>query len=344
MLSIKDYMRKILWKVKLRKTLPPAVINSVKIKENNEELFNLRDDNSFFFSDRLDEQKEILVRKSVYDRLKKAQTILPPHYHFKIYSAYRSLEKQIAIWNSHYLEMKKKHPQLSNNDIIQLTQSVCARPHNGGGGHQTGGAVDLSLCDDNGVDYDMGTKISEIKEKTPSYSKGLSDSQRFNRKLLIYCMKKAGFQNYPNEWWHYAYGDRLVGHSGQFIHPKHQKKGIISETKAVMVDFMYKHLKNENPFPENAVFYTTCDQLNTGSQRLQEKSGARFQGIQKNKLIFYATQEEIMSSRLLNQRSISWTARLDNGLVISSMTGKNYPLQKKNPYTDIFKPSNSYYF
>ena len=37
-----------------------------------------------------------------------------------------------------------------------------------------------------------------------------------------------------------------IGHSGQFIHPDYQRKGYISETKAVMVDFMYKYLIDMN--------------------------------------------------------------------------------------------------
>ena len=30
-----------------------------------------------------------------------------------------------------------------------------------------------------------------------------------NRKLLLRTMQKQGFVNYPNEWWHFCYGDKL---------------------------------------------------------------------------------------------------------------------------------------
>jgi hypothetical protein len=32
-----------------------------------------------------------------------------------------------------------------------------------------------------------------------------------NRRLLYHAMKKAGFTNYPSEWWHYDYGDTFWG-------------------------------------------------------------------------------------------------------------------------------------
>jgi len=30
-----------------------------------------------------------------------------------------------------------------------------------------------------------------------------------NRKVLLDVMKKNGFVNYPGEWWHYSFGDRM---------------------------------------------------------------------------------------------------------------------------------------
>ena len=40
-----------------------------------------------------------------------------------------------------------------------------------------------------------------------------SEEKKFreNRRILYYAMQEAGFVNYRNEWWHYAYGDRAWG-------------------------------------------------------------------------------------------------------------------------------------
>ena len=71
-------------------------------------------------------------------------------------------------------------------------------------------------------------------------------------------------------------GEEIIGHSGQFIAPEYQRLGYISETKAVMVDFLYKYSARQSPplFSDKAKFYTTCHALNKGSQALQRKSGA----------------------------------------------------------------------
>ena len=53
----------------------------------------------------------------------------------------------------------------------------------------------------------MGGKyMSDINSKT--YSKNITNIQKSNRKILINSLKTVGFQNYPNEWWHWSFGDR----------------------------------------------------------------------------------------------------------------------------------------
>lgn len=118
-----------------------------------------------------------------------------------------------------------------------------------------------------------------------------------------------------------------IGHSGQFIHPDYQRKGYISETKAVMVDFMYKYLIDMNitPVPPQHLFYTTCDKLNVGSQALQKKSGASASGYAANnlnKIKFYTDRNDITSSPLM-QKEISWKAELDNGKKLISKVSVN---------------------
>lgn len=137
-----------------------------------------------------------------------------------------------------------------------------------------------------------------------------------------------------------------IGHSGQFIHPDFQKKGYISETKAIMVDFMYKYLIDMNitPVAENSVFYTTCHELNQGSKALQNKSGASPVGYiaSTNKIKFYATRKDIENSRLMSSK-IEWKASLDNGKTLTSATTK----QEMSLYHSIqqlknFTPKDKY--
>tara|TARA_Y100001968_G_scaffold48769_2_gene39099 strand:- start:400 stop:1104 length:705 start_codon:yes stop_codon:yes gene_type:complete len=84
--------------------------------------------------------------------------------------------------------------------------------------HSTGAAVDLTFVTDKGEVLDMGGKIDEIGDiSNPDYyAKPLHEidssiSLRFHsrRNLLQTMMKKAGFSQHPNEWWHFSFGDQM---------------------------------------------------------------------------------------------------------------------------------------
>ena len=78
--------------------------------------------------------------------------------------------------------------------------------------HTTGGAVDVTLVDKNGVELDMGTHFDEFSEKahTDYFEKNCENPiVRENRRILYNAMIGAGFTNLPSEWWHYDYGDRF---------------------------------------------------------------------------------------------------------------------------------------
>lgn len=64
------------------------------------------------------------------------------------------------------------------------------------GGHQTGGAVDLTLCDINGIPLDMGSEYPvKCPEMVTSYVLAPIVNER--RRLLCNVMRKEGFVNYP---------------------------------------------------------------------------------------------------------------------------------------------------
>jgi glucosamine 6-phosphate synthetase-like amidotransferase/phosphosugar isomerase protein len=100
----------------------------------------------------------------------------------------------------------KQHPTLSISEIENINRKMNADPRRGFGPHQTGGAIDIILLYKN-KPVDMGGEyMSNINSET--YSKNLTNIQKTNRKILITALESVGFQNYPNEWWHWSYGDR----------------------------------------------------------------------------------------------------------------------------------------
>ncbi|MBP5344439.1 MAG: D-alanyl-D-alanine carboxypeptidase family protein [Alphaproteobacteria bacterium] len=209
MKMIKAYIRYVLYLLKMRTTIPGALINKKPIRENGDELVDLRQVPGLFF-DKSFGHRPVLIRSGVAERLKQAQTLLPSGLHFKILSAYRSMKEQQELYDFHYQQMKTSYPRASATDWERMTKAICAKPgNNAGSGHQTGGAIDITLCDELGNELDMGTKYLEMCSKTPTASKEISEPSRNNRKILKSVLHAVGMQNYPNEWWHFCYGDRM---------------------------------------------------------------------------------------------------------------------------------------
>ncbi len=80
--------------------------------------------------------------------------------------------------------------------------------------HLTGGAIDLTIANQHGP-LNMGTAFDDFidKARTDYYEHIQNPTQKEkqikeNRKLLKSIMEQAGFTNYPEEWWHYDYGNQ----------------------------------------------------------------------------------------------------------------------------------------
>lgn len=209
MVNFKDKIKHLLYKAGMRETIPAAIINHVEIKDTEEPLVDIKNNQLFFFGKTLQEQKHVFVRYSVAERLEGAAKLLPENVRLKIFSAYRDLTTQMKMWKKRLHINHMKYPNLTEKEIEDITKGQIANPTKGFGGHQTGGAIDISLCDANGYDLDMGTNISEHNLKTRTHADGLTETQRKNRQLLKNVMEKQGFKNYPAEWWHFSYGDRM---------------------------------------------------------------------------------------------------------------------------------------
>jgi len=206
----KVYINYILWLLGIRDVLPRDIIRGVIEKENNDPLVDIALDGTLFFDEELKVRPKVLLRKEVYNKLKQAQTALPSGICFKIYSAYRPIEEQTEAWNRRIEETKSLYPNIKDSDeIVRLTGLKIANPTDGYGGHQTGAAVDITLCDKDGNDLDMGCGVAEHNNKTKTKSIYLSQIEKSNREILFNVLEKVGFKNYPAEWWHYSYGDKM---------------------------------------------------------------------------------------------------------------------------------------
>ena len=183
----------------------PKIISEI---ENPPDLCMIQESDGVFFEARFTTERRI--RRYIYQMLLRAQTDLPAGYHFKIYEAYRPLSAQVQLWNQVVAEQKALHPDMDveSEAFIALCDVFAANPYRQGSGHQSGAAIDVSLCDASGMDYEMGGQVRGFGLES-DFECPVSDRARQNRLILRTALENAGFVNYPAEWWHYSFGDRL---------------------------------------------------------------------------------------------------------------------------------------
>ena len=184
-MKIRVVYNKILWSLGIREILPSYFIKKIKIKESGEPLVYIN--------------KTERVRKTVFEKLKKAEKFLPNGYNFLVVEGYRSPERQQKLWNIEIQKIKKDNPGLGDSELERLTSLRIARPGTNSGAHQTGGAIDITIVDKNNDELNMGTKVVEFNEKTKTNSDFLTDEELKNRKILIKALSRVGFNNYPAE-------------------------------------------------------------------------------------------------------------------------------------------------
>ena len=149
------------------------------------------------------------IRSVVYTMLRRAAAALPPGYRIVVYEAFRPRARQWALWEDMKRQMRAKFPGETDEQIEVRTREFIADPRGFGSGHQAGGAIDVSLAGPDGQEINMGTAVDEVTEKTHTHSPHLTTQEREDRRILLDAMTAAGLVNYPSEWWHYCYGDRL---------------------------------------------------------------------------------------------------------------------------------------
>lgn len=188
----------------LRKILPAEIINRKAVRESGEPL-DTTQKRTIVFAD----VASRYARKGMITRLGRAADLVFVTHGLKllIYELYRSPKKQAELRKRDKEEIIRAHPEFNEEQIMSALNRISAGV--GSSGHQTGAAVDLSLCDEHGNPLDMGTRYLEHNEKTVTECRSITKEQRNNRKILLDAMHEVGFVNYPGEWWHFCYGDKM---------------------------------------------------------------------------------------------------------------------------------------
>ncbi|MCD8042250.1 MAG: M15 family metallopeptidase [Tannerellaceae bacterium] len=140
----------------------------------------------------------IWLQAEAAEKLLKAQQYLKqihPNYSIIVYDATRPMSVQRKMWN--LVRGTNKTNYVSN-------------PANGGGLHNYGMAVDVSIVDENGIALPMGSDFDYFgmeahinKEEELVASGKITQQELKNRRLLRDVMTRAGFRTILYEWWHF---------------------------------------------------------------------------------------------------------------------------------------------
>lgn len=168
------------------------------------------------------------LRKTVYEKLKQAQALLPQGLHFCLYEGYRSLQLQKTLFDARFAKVKAEHPGRSQQQLFNETTKLVSPVVNLDSSknippHATGGAVDVYLLNEKGEVVDMGIHPKDwMKDLNGSLSltnsNVISKEAKKYRQIMSDALSHVGFVNYPTEYWHWSYGDRYWAYNKHKSH------------------------------------------------------------------------------------------------------------------------------
>ncbi len=173
-------------------------ISQINAQEISDTTFvNIKDYSDEFVFDMKYATNDNFLKSNVYDcgecylRLKTVKALVKANksfikkgYRIKLFDCYRPLDVQKKMW------------------VLVPNPNYVADPAKGSI-HNRGGAVDLTLVDENGVELEMGTKFDHFGPESAHDYENLEEKILENRKLLKKIMLRKGFEAFDSEWWHY---------------------------------------------------------------------------------------------------------------------------------------------
>ncbi len=156
-----------------------------------------------------------LIREGVASRLALVAESLPAGLTLVVWDGWRSFETQNALYTDWRGQLAEQHPDWSAERLdietaryVSVPSADPARP----APHITGGAVDLTLADENGEPLDLGTNFDAFVPEAGAVAlEETAGPARDLRRLLFWSMIDQGFTAYVEEWWHFDFGDQFWG-------------------------------------------------------------------------------------------------------------------------------------
>ena len=204
--------------------------DNLLIKENGESLVSLKglSDKIIvspqYYINKIDgAEDDCKVRATVASKLIKIANKLPNNFKLLIWDSFRSIETQEALFYK-YNNIFGKITKLKGNELLKYTKKFVALPSidkNKPSPHNTGGAIDLTICYCNKKPIDLGVNFDDFREEayTRFYEEKLENGKKLtkkekeillNRRVLCNLFEEENFVNYPYEIWHKSFGDQMA--------------------------------------------------------------------------------------------------------------------------------------
>ena len=146
------------------------------------------------------------VRSSVRDRLVHAGQLLRPDYTLALDEGWRPPAIQALAFDRQLSRLTDVYPNEPVESLRRLASRFVSPPDVAP--HPTGAAVDVLLLEGNGTEVDMGCPINTNPEDSAGFCytdhPDVPEAARNARDALGEAMRRAGFVNYPTEWWHWS--------------------------------------------------------------------------------------------------------------------------------------------
>lgn len=148
------------------------------------------------------------IRRVVRDKVIACSKALPDELCLMIFEAFRPRARQWELWNPVIADITRNNPGWSEARIYTEASRWVSPPDGFGSGHQAGAAIDVKLARADRTELDFGGLMKGLSGVAPT-NWPVSPEIRTNRDMLVTAMHGVGMMNYPDEWWHFSYGDRL---------------------------------------------------------------------------------------------------------------------------------------
>lgn len=146
----------------------------------------------------------LMTREGAEALKKAADELREKGYRIKIYDAYRPDDavQHFRRWVGDMKDQKMKdefYPEVDKETLFKQGY-ISSRSK-----HCHGSTVDMTLCDLDGNDIDMGGHFDFFSETSHSnYTETLTEEQKNNRAILRTAMENNGFKIAGTEWWHFS--------------------------------------------------------------------------------------------------------------------------------------------